>query len=449
MALKIFKCEISVKNILPATFDNSSVSSNVSFAYIDAFKKKIGFLKLLSTNLSFKKTPNSIFQTSEVIDYMIDSVILGYTCFLHMDELRNDAVYASIKGHKLPSEKVCRDLIKAMSGSSLKELKLINKRLLEMQANGKKRDVVMNFDDTVCTIFGKQEGASVGYNPRYHGRPSFKEKLGIIANTNELVDITLEDGKHHTNNGFLDFVKSCERQLPDCLKIKRIRVDRGAFDHNNMSYFEAQGYEYVIKAKNQAWIKCFIDEVNRKEHLYPWTQIDKTFSANEIYAKMPIWEKARRIVIIRKKLPNHKNGQITIDLDEFKYEYQAIVTNIEYMTPTEIFHEYNQRCDIENKIDELKEGFAFDQNSQRNKLCNEIFLLIKMIAYNLHNWFKQAILPEFMRHHEISTLRRILYNVAGNIVGNGWYKHIRYPNVPLLKTIIPQIRKALMSFSLV
>lgn len=59
------------------------------------------------------------------------------------------------------------------------------------------------------------------------------------------------------------------------------------------------------------------------------------------------------------KLPNHKNGQITIDLDEFKYEYQAIVTNIEYMTPTEIFHEYNQRCDIENKIDELKEGIAF------------------------------------------------------------------------------------------
>jgi len=62
------------------------------------------------------------------------------------------------------------------------------------------------------------------------------------------------------------------------------------------------------------------------------------------------------------------------------------------MTPTEIFYEYNQRCDIENKIDELKEGFAFSKNSQRNKLCNEIFLLIKMIAYNLHNWFKQAIL---------------------------------------------------------
>lgn len=64
---------------------------------------------------------------------------------------------------------------------------------------------------------------------------------------------------------------------------------------------------------------------------------------------MLAWEKVRRIAIIRKKLPNPKNVQITIDLDEFKYEYQAIVTNIEYMTPTEIFHEYNKQCNIENK----------------------------------------------------------------------------------------------------
>lgn len=90
------------------------------FAYINAFKKKIGFLKLLSTNFSFKKAPNSIFQTYEVIDYMIDSVILEYTCFLHMDELRNDAVYGGIEGHKLPSQKVCRDLIKAMPKAHLK-----------------------------------------------------------------------------------------------------------------------------------------------------------------------------------------------------------------------------------------------------------------------------------------------------------------------------------------
>ncbi|WP_019907280.1 IS1380-like element ISTps2 family transposase [Thermoanaerobacter indiensis] len=436
------------KYILPATFDNFTVSNNVTFTYIQAFKEKIGFNKILSSILSFKKAPNAVFQPAEIIDFMIDSVIQGNTRFLHMEQLRYDNAYTEIKGHKVPSEKVCRDLIKAMPESSLEELRLINKTLLSLQSKGTKREVIMNFDDTVCTIFGEQEGASVGYNPRYHGRPSFKEKIGIIANTDELVNVTLEEGKHHTNHGFLDFVKSCEEQLPENWIIKRVRVDRGAFDYDNILYFESKGYEYVMKAKNQAWIRCFIDYVNQREHLYPWTEIDKTFSVNEIYAKMPKWDKVRRTVIIRKKLLQPKTGQICMDIDEFKYEYQAIVTNIEYMTPEEIFHEYNQRCDIENKIDELKEGFAFSKNSQRNKFCNEIFLLIKMIAYNLHNWFKRTILPEFMSHHEITTIRRILYNVPGNLVGKGRYRHIRYPNNPFLKTVITYIRKALMVFCL-
>ena len=67
------------------------------------------------------------------------------------------------------------------------------------------------------------------------------------------------------------------------------------------------------------------------------------------------------------------------------FEYQIIMTNIDYLTVEEIFYEYNQRCDIENKIDEHKDGFAFNQNSQRNKKCNELFLLLKMLAYNIHN----------------------------------------------------------------
>lgn len=49
-----------------------------------------------------------------------------------------------------------------------------------------------------------------------------------------------------------------------------------------------------------------------------------------------------------------------------------------------------------------------------------------------------------MRHHEITTIRRILYNVPGNLVEKGRYRHIRYPNNPLFKTVITYIRKALM-----
>jgi hypothetical protein len=119
------------------------------------------------------------------------------------------------------------------------------------------------------------------------------------------------------------------------------------------------------------------------------------------------------------------------------------------MTAAEIFHDYNQRCDVENKIDELKEGFAFDQNSQRNLKCNQLFLLIKMLAYNLHNWFKQAILPDSWRSFEIMTVRRRFYHLAANICGNGRYRHLRYAKDFNIEWLIRAVIDRLQQFSLI
>jgi len=45
-------------------------------------------------------------------------------------------------------------------------------------------------------------------------------------------------------------------------------------------------------------------------------------------------------------------------------KYQVICTNREN-SPEKIWHFSNQRCTVENRIDELKDGFVMDQQSQR------------------------------------------------------------------------------------
>ncbi len=69
-----------------------------------------------------------------------------------------------------------------------------------------------------------------------------------------------------------------------------------------------------------------------------------------------------------------------------------------------------------------------------------------MIAYNLHNWFKRSFLPKDFTHQEISTIRRLFYKVAGNIVGNGWYKHISFAPNKLLERIVLHIRTTFSVF---
>jgi len=436
---------------LKTLFTETPVSNNVTLTYLEDFKKSIGFKTLLRNHLD-EFTPikgaNTTHKVIDIIDFMIDAVISGYTRFNHMEQLRQDEAYTLIKNHSAPSEKVCRDLLKALPEDACDKFRALNKSLLEIQANTQEpREIMMDFDDTVVSIFGNQEKAKVGYNPKYHGRPSYKEKVGIISGSKELIDLTIEEGSHHSNHCFLDFFKKCEKALPKKWILKRIRADRGFFDQDNFEYFEEQQYEYIIKAKMQNGVKRIVDYVVSHTTDYHWQKIDKTFSATDIFVPLPAWNKARRFVIVKKTLPAiTESGQLIIDIDECRYEYQAIVTNVDYLTPAEIFEDYNQRCTVETSIDELKTGFAFSQNSQINYQCNELFMLIKMIAYNLHNWFKNCILPEELRHHRITTLRRILYHIPGIIAGNGWYRHIKLQKNHKLEMIFIYIQNALFKF---
>ena len=444
-------------NNLRAVFTDKQISPNVTYTYVQNFKDTIGFRPLLEQHLQqydSLKAPNSTYSITDALDFMVDAVFLGYSRFLHMEDLRTDQAYISIRGASAPSEKVCRDTLALLPSNAADALRAINQDLLSLKAVSEgTKEVAADFDDSVITLFGSQERSDIGYNPKYHGRPSYKEKVGVISGTKELVDLTLEEGSHHSNHDFLDFFKCFESSLPAEWILKRIRCDRGFYDDDNFTYFEDQGYEYIVKAKMTKNMKKVVDWVCEHPQDYKWEQADSrskehaVFHTTDIFLPMPGWERARRIVIVRKTLPE-KTGDGQLIFDECRYEYQAIVTNIDYMTTAEIFNDYNQRCTVETSIDEIKSGFAFSENSQTDYKCNELFLLIKMIACNLQNWFRQAIRPEEERCHRITTLRRTIYKTCGIIVGKGWYRHIVFQTDAAFQRIIEHIQKALRQFRL-
>jgi hypothetical protein len=67
--------------------------------------------------------------------------------------------------------------------------------------------VWLGVDDTIVALFGNQEGAVVGYNPRYRGRPSHKVKVAFVAGTTELVNAELYEGKTASNGQFMGFLQ--------------------------------------------------------------------------------------------------------------------------------------------------------------------------------------------------------------------------------------------------
>jgi hypothetical protein len=71
---------------------------------------------------------------------------------------------------------------------------------------------------------------------------------------------------------------------------------------------------------------------------------------------------------------------------------------------------------------------------------------IKVLAYNLLNWFRQALLPENIARTEVPTVRRLIINVPGNIVGNGRYRHLRLAPNRWLSEAIRFIKAKLREF---
>lgn len=53
---------------------------------------------------------------------------------------------------------------------------------------------IFDLDSTVVTVFGSQEDAAVGYNPRYRGKKSYDPLLWIDANSSYLWDAELRTG---------------------------------------------------------------------------------------------------------------------------------------------------------------------------------------------------------------------------------------------------------------
>ena len=137
---------------------------------------------------------NCKYTETGLLDTIIDALSLGIMRFSHMNALQTDPGYQKIKDiSRVPDESTLRNLLSLIvEQKAVDNLAKVNQELLSLKANtDKPREVWLNIDDSVITVFGKQEGSKKGYNPRYHGRHSYKVKVAFISGTCELVNAKL------------------------------------------------------------------------------------------------------------------------------------------------------------------------------------------------------------------------------------------------------------------
>ncbi len=437
------KLEKKAKNgKLDVLFTDETVTSSALFIFIESFKKAIQLQEMIKKHITMKRYHNAIYPYDVLIDQLIDALIIGYYRYSHVNELKFDPGYKVIKGGVTVSdESTIRKAFKNMTEEQIIEFNKLNSELVVLLLSlFPSQSVWLNADDTVITVHGEQEKAEKGYNPKYPGRKSYKAKVTTIGDLDFVLNIALYGGKTASNGNFLEFLQNSLDAMHSLksIVIEGIRLDKGFFDQKTFQLLEELNIFYVCKVPLQENIKKmigYLDEMNN------WTPISDSeyYDSAELTVPLPTWEKARRFIFIRKK-------ELVMDEDSLfpglvlEYRYEVIVTNILEDTPEEIWHRYNKRADVENRIDELKEGFALDKASQKRFKSNTFFTIIKTIAYNLLQGFK-LLLPQSMRHYEAPRLRREFINKPGNVYSNRKKIYITLPKIAALEKTITILKR--------
>jgi len=74
------------------------------------------------------------------------------------------------------------------------------------------RAVHIDVDSTVEPLFGTQQGALPGPNPRYHGRPSYHPLLAAVAETSTVIGAELRPGDCGFGDEQADFIERKKSQ---------------------------------------------------------------------------------------------------------------------------------------------------------------------------------------------------------------------------------------------
>jgi hypothetical protein len=267
--------------------------------------------------------------------------------------------------------------------------------------------VIFDLDSTVLILYGKQEMARIGYNPKKWGRPSYHPLLCFNGITKDFWHGELRPGDTHTATGTVELLRASFAKVPPSVKIVIIRADKGFYDHETIEYLETNKALFVIVAKLTGPVKRRISTLSYRIH-------SSGLETAEFMYQPTRWKKEYRFVVVRRPIPEDPTEQLTL-FSMGKYSYQVLVTNMK-LTPLNTWRFYNGRAAVELIIKELKGDYPLGKIPTKHFAANEAYFHTLLFSYNLINWLKRLCLPKEFQNMTLKTLRARLLLIPGELV---------------------------------
>jgi len=375
---------------------------------LQSFFKRLNLRRQLHRYLQFHQRNNQ-YTIAEEILALIYPISLGLGRIETSHLLKQNGVFQYLTGlPTYPNPTTLRRFLLRMAPLGLSKLRRLHDRfLLSMILKPKPpTKVIFDLDSTVLILYGKQEMARIGYNPKKWGRPSYHPLLCFNGITKDFWHGELRPGDTHTATGTVELLKASFAKLPPSVKIVIIRADKGFYDHKTIEYLESNKVLFVIVAKLTTPVKREISGLSYRVH-------SSGLETAEFMYQPTRWKRKYRFVVVRRLIPEDPTEQLTL-FSMGKYSYQVLVTNMK-LTPLNTWRFYNGRAAVELIIKELKGNYPLGKIPTKHFTANEAYFHTLLFSYNLINWFKRLCLPKEFHNMTLNTLRNRILLIPGEL----------------------------------
>ncbi len=386
------------------------------------FLSRIGFKDALAQNIRVAQR-NNRYSIGEMLLAILYPMILGIERLETTQLLRQNGVFQYLTGlPSYPEATSLRRFLLRAAPQMLPRLHALRDQFLRRMTN--RPDVparlIFDVDSTVLVLYGKQEGARIGYNPLKRGRPSYHPLLCFEGQSRDYWHGELRPGDAHTASGTRELLAACFAKRTDPRQRVIVRADKGFFDGALIKWLEENRARFVIVARLTAPIK-------RKLPGLRYRRVSRGVEAAEFQYQPHRWPHPFRFVVIRRPQPDEPTVQLTL-FKLGRYHYQVFVTNLS-LQPLNLWRFYNDRAGIELIIRQLKSDYSLGAIPTRHFFANETYFHLLLLAYNLTNWFKRSCLPPEFQNATLQTLRERILLMPAQLVRTHNRPHLLLPAV--------------------
>lgn len=347
-----------------------------------------------------------------VLATFVLSILAGHQRYAHISAIRQDGIHPELLGVKqFVSEDAARRALKILDESAGKEwldahLGKTTQPLLSVPW-------ILDLDATVKCLYGKQEGAKVGYNPKKPGRPSHCYHSALMANTRLALRVDVMPGNETAPMHSMPGIWAWLDDLPKHQRPTLLRGDVAYGNESVLSEAERRGQLYLSKLRLSANVKTLIKRLFRQG---AWEDAGQGWEGMEDQLTLSGWSRARRVVVLRRKLigailleaKDERQSELAFietDVPNARYEYAVLVSNTAHPVLT-LAQLYRDRADAENNFDELKNQWGWG-GFTTNDLAR-CQLMARMVALVYNWWTLYVRLAQPHKHLEAITSRPLL-----------------------------------------